>query len=158
MEEDESLWKSSMIIIGRKDKVDFLELGLYDIDAKIDTGAYTSAIHCHDIVEVDEAGASKVRFRLLDPPRPSYNNKEFTHSIYAKREIKNSFGQVEERYIIKTKLLLFDELFDIELSLTDRSRMVYPVLLGRKLLFNHFIVDVTQTDLSYNQKLRGMEK
>jgi len=95
---------------------------------------------------------------LLDPSRPSYNNMELIHSIYAKREIKNSFGQVEERYIIKTKLLLFDELFDIELSLTDRSRMVYPVLLGRKLLFNHFIVDVTQTDLSYNQKLRGMEK
>lgn len=147
-----------MIIIGRKDKVDFPELGLYDIDAKIDTGAYTSSIHCHDIRVMDEVGISKVRFRLLDPSRPTYNNKEFTHSIYAKREIKNSFGQVEERYIIKTKILLFDELFDTELSLTDRSRMVYPVLLGRKLLFNHFVVDVMQTDLSYNQKLRRMEK
>ena len=156
--EDQLLLKSSMIIIGRKDKADFPELGLYDIDAKVDTGAYTSAIHCHDIMEVDEVGISKVRFRLLDPSRPSYNNMEFTHSIYAKREIKNSFGQVEERYIIKTKVLLFDRFFDIELSLTDRSRMVYPVLLGRKLLFDHFIVDVRQTDLSYNQKLRRMKK
>ena len=147
-----------MIIIGRKDRVDFPELGLYDIDAKVDTGAYTSAIHCHDIMEVDEVGVSKVRFRLLDPSRPSYNNMELIQSIYAKREIKNSFGQVEERYIIKTKVLLFDRLFDIELSLTDRSRMLYPVLLGRKLLFNHFIVDVRQTDLSYNQKLRRMKK
>ena len=147
-----------MIIIGRKDKADFPELGLYDIDAKVDTGAYTSAIHCHDIMEVDEVGARKVRFRLLDPSRPSYNNMELIHSIYAKREIKNSFGQVEERYIIKTKVLLFDELFDIELSLTDRSKMMYPVLIGRKLLSNHFIVDVTQTDLSYNQKLRRVEK
>ena len=156
--EDQLLLKSSMIIIGRKDKADFPELGLYDIDAKVDTGAYTSSIHCHDIMEVDEVGVSKVRFRLLDPSRPSYNNMELIHSIYAKREIKNSFGQVEERYIIKTKVLLFGELFDIELSLTDRSRMVYPVLLGRKLLFNHFIVDVRQTDLSYNQKLRRMKK
>ena len=156
--EDQLLLKSSMIVIGRKDKADFPELGLYDIDAKVDTGAYTSAIHCHDIMEVDEVGISKVRFRLLDPSRPSYNNMEFTHSIYAKREIKNSFGQVEERYIIKTKVLLFDRFFDIELSLTDRSRMVYPVLLGRKLLFDHFIVDVRQTDLSYNQKLRRMKK
>lgn len=147
-----------MIIIGRKDKADFPELGLYDIDAKVDTGAYTSAIHCHDIMEVDEVGISKVRFRLLDPSRPSYNNMELIQSIYAKREIKNSFGQVEERYIIKTKVLLFDRLFDIELSLTDRSRMLYPVLLGRKLLFNHFIVDIRQTDLSYNQKLRGIKK
>src|SRR3990172_11505456 len=106
--EDQSLLKSSMIIIGRKDKADFPELGLYDIDAKVDTGAYTSAIYCQDIMEVDEVGKSKVRFRLLDPSRPSYNNREFTHPIYAKREIKNSFGQVEERYIIKTKILLFD--------------------------------------------------
>ncbi len=156
--EDQLLPKSSMIIIGRKDKADFPELGLYDIDAKVDTGAYTSAIHCHDIMEVDEVGVSKVRFRLFDPSRPSYNNMELIHSIHAKREIKNSFGQVEERYIIKTKVLLFDELFDIELSLTDRSKMMYPVLIGRKLLSNHFIVDVTQTDLSYNQKLRGMEE
>ncbi len=147
-----------MIIIGRKDKVDFPELGLFDIDAKIDTGAYTSAIHCHSIKLIDKDGERKVRFNLLDPSRPSYNNKKFTLMVYGKRKIKNSFGQVEERYIIKTRILLFGKLFDIELSLTDRSKMEYPVLLGRKILSNRFTVNVAQANLSYKQKSRRMEE
>lgn len=143
-----------MIVIGRKDKIDFPQLRLYDIDTKIDTGAYTSAIHCHNIKLIDKDGEQKVRFNLLDPSRPSYNNKKFTLPVYGRRKIKNSFGQVEERYIIKTQILLFGELFDIELSLTDRSKMEYPVLLGRKVLRNRFLVNVVQTNLSYKQKLR----
>jgi hypothetical protein len=143
-----------MRTIGRKDRVDFPQLRLYDIDAKIDTGAYTSAIHCHSIKVIDKGGEQRVRFSLLDPSHPSYNNKKFTLPIYRKRRIKNSFGQVEERYIIKTKILLFGELSNIELSLTDRSKMEYPVLLGRKVLHNRFLVNVTQTNLSYKQKIK----
>jgi hypothetical protein len=146
-----------MIVIGRKDKIDFPQLRLYDIDTKIDTGAYTSAIHCHGIKLIDKEGKQRVRFNLLDPSRPSYNNKKFTLLVYGRRKIKNSFGQVEERYIIKTKILLFGELFDIELSLTDRSKMEYPVLLGRKVLRDRFLVNVAQTNLSYKQKLRRVK-
>ncbi len=149
--------RGNMIVIGRKDRVDFPHLGLYDIDAKIDTGAYTSAIHCHSIKVIEKDGEKRVRFSLLDPSHHSYNNREFTLPIYRRRRIKNSFGQVERRYVIKTKILLFGELFDIELSLTDRSKMEYPVLLGRKVLHNRFLVNVAQTDLSYKQKLRRMK-
>ena len=145
---------NEMKVIGRKDRVDFPRLRLYGIDAKIDTGAYTSAIHCHNIKLIDKDGEEKVRFNLLDSSRPSYNNKKFTLQVYGRRKIKNSFGQVEQRYIVKTKILLFGELFDIELSLTDRSKMEYPVLLGRKVLRNRFLVNVAQTNLSYKQKLR----
>jgi hypothetical protein len=148
------MYKYNMIVIGRKDRVDFPHLRLYDIDAKIDTGAYTSAINCCSIKIIEKNGEQRVRFNLLDPSHPSYNNKKFTLPIYKRRKIKNSFGQVEERYIIKTKILLFGELFDIELSLTDRSKMEYPVLLGRKVLHNHFLVNVARTNLSYKQKLR----
>ena len=144
--------KESPTIIGRKDKVDFPGLGLYDIDAKVDTGAHTSCIHCCNIMIINETRGEKVSFALLDPLHPYYNNKKLTLPIYAKRKIKNSFGQVEERYIIKTQILLFGQVLDIELSLTDRSKMEYPVLLGRKLLFNRFVVDVRQIDLSYKQK------
>ncbi len=38
-------------ILGRVDKVDFPELNLITVDVKIDTGAYTSAIHCSNIRE-----------------------------------------------------------------------------------------------------------
>jgi hypothetical protein len=146
-----------MKTIGRKDRIDFPQLRLYDIDAKIDTGAYTSAINCCSIKIIEKNGEKKVRFNLLDPSHPSYNNKKFALPVYRKRRIKNSFGQVEERYIIKTKILLFGKLFDIELSLTDRSKMEYPVLLGRKMLRNRFLVNVAQANLSYKQKLRRVK-
>ena len=146
--------KSNKIVIGRRDKIDLPKLSLYDVDAKIDTGAYTSSIHCRNIKVIEKDGVKKIRFNLLDPTHPSKSNKRITLPVQAKRRIKNSSGQAEERYIIKTQILLFGQVFDIELSLTDRSRMEYPVLLGRKLLSNRFIVDVAEANLSYREKLR----
>lgn len=146
------------IIIGRKDKVDFPELRLYGIDAKIDTGAYTSAIHCHNIRVKVKDGKKIAYFNLLDPLHPSYDEKELHLPVYAKKRIKNSFGQVEERYIVKTKIVLFGKSFDIELSLSDRSKMECPMLLGRKLLIKNFVVDVAKVNLSYRQKKRRIKK
>ena len=143
--------KKQRLVIGRKDKVDFPKLGLYDIDAKVDTGAYTSSIHCRDLKVIDKDGEKHIRFSLVSPSHPSYN-KLIARPIYAKRSVKNSFGQIDKRYIIKTQISLFGERLDIELSLTDRSKMDYPVLLGRKLLNKRFVVDVSQSDLSYRQK------
>ena len=143
--------KNDKVVIGRKDKVDFPKLGLYDVDAKVDTGAYTSSIHCRDLKVIDKGGEKYIRFILISPSQPSYN-KVLTRPIYAKRRVKNSFGQVGRRYIIRTQISLFGERFEIELSLTDRSKMDYPVLLGRKLLNKGFIVDVSKSDLSYKQK------
>lgn len=141
-------------IIGRRDKVDFPDLGLYEIDAKIDTGAYTSSIHCHNIRVMRKGGKEIVAFNLLDPSHPSYNEKELQLQLYSKRKVRNSFGRVEERYIVNTKIKLFGESYDIELSLADRSRMQSPVLLGRKLLNRRFVVDVTKVNLSYKLKSR----
>ena len=39
-------------IIGRLEKVSFPAFQLHNIDAKIDTGAYTSSIHCKKAKEV----------------------------------------------------------------------------------------------------------
>lgn len=145
-------------IIGRRDKVDFPKMRLYDIDAKIDTGAYTSAIHCHNIKEIDKDGNKYVSFNLLDPSHPNYNEKRFRVPLHARRRIKSSIGKSEERYIIKTLITLFGEKFDVELSLSDRTKMDYPVLLGRKLLKRRFIVDVDKSNLSHKFMLKRRKK
>lgn len=149
--------KTDKLTIGRKDKVDFPELGLYNITAKIDTGAYTSAIHCHEIKIVRKGKKRYVSFRLLDPSHSTYNGTLLKHELLALRKIKNSSGQVEERCIIKTVILLFGKNYDIELSLADRSRMECPVLLGRKLLRKRFVVDVGRINLSYKSKVDGVK-
>jgi len=126
-------------IIGRREAIDFPELGLYGITAKVDTGAYTTALHCHDIRE--ENGV--LYFKLLDPSHPEYNEQEQKFTEYTQKEIKNSFGEVEKRFIIKTSIKVGRKRIKSVISLTDRGNMRYPVLIGRKLLKNRFIVDVS---------------
>ena len=139
-------------VIGRKEKVDFPELLLNDVKTKIDTGAYTSSIHSKEIEEVAIDGELSIRFILMDPSHSSYNEKEFISKNYTKKTIKNSFGTTEQRFAIRTVVKLFNETFPIELTLSDRSEMKYPVLLGRKFLTNRFIVDTAKKDLSFKLK------
>ncbi len=135
-------------VIGRREKVEFPDLGLKGIRAKVDSGAYTSSIHCTNVSLTEVDGAEMLCFDLLDPHQQEYHRKSFYYPIYKKKLIKNSFGQVEERYVIQTKIRLFDEDFITEFTLADRSAMEYPVLLGRKLLRNQFVVDVSKVNLS----------
>lgn len=139
-------------IIGRRDKVDFPELLLNNIEVKIDTGAYTSSIHTREIEEVDIDGEPSIRFVLLDPSHESYHEKRFTCKNYTKKIVKNSFGTSEQRYAIKTVIKLFNETFPIDLTLSERSEMKYPVLLGRKFLTRRFIVDTSKKNLSFKLK------
>ena len=140
-------------IIGRREMVAFPELGIDEIEAKVDTGAYTSAIHCSDIhEEVKPDGTKVIALDLLDPSHPQYNHKKLEFSDYSLRDIRNSFGDVQERYVIKTKIQFFEELIEAEFSLSDRSDMKYPVLIGRKLLKGRFVVDVSRKNVSLKYK------
>lgn len=140
--------KKQKLIIGRREKVDFPDLQLSGIDAKIDTGAYTGAIHCHEVQLTIREGITYVRFRLLDPSHPDYDHKLFELPLLKEKRIKNSFGNSESRYLIKTAMRVHGRTFPVELSLADRSKMEYPVLLGRKAIRGKFIVDVSKINLS----------
>ncbi|WP_372751413.1 ATP-dependent zinc protease [Labilibaculum sp.] len=145
------------IIIGRIDKADFPELLLNDIALKVDTGAYTSSIHCHEITECSINGINHIKFKLLDPSHLNYNEKEFVVKNYNRKRIKNSFGKSEYRYIIKTLIHIFNNTYEIELSLSERSEMKYPILIGRKLLNGKFIVDTTKSNISFKQKSKNSQ-
>lgn len=132
-----------MKVIGRVEKADFPEWKLLQLDAKIDTGAYTSSLHCHHI-ELNEE-KKEVTFLLLDPSHPEYHNRSFQAPVWSVKSIRSSNGLSEERIIIKTKILFHGSLRNIELSLTDRSGMRYPVLLGRKFLKKRYIIDVSRS-------------
>lgn len=132
---------SKKVIIGRVEKINFPEWNLYGIDAKVDTGAYTSSLHCHHIEKTRRNQEDIVRFYLLDPSHEEYNNKMFELPVHAQKVVKSSNGTTEERYIVKTELVLAGMSLKAELSLTDRTEMRYSVLLGRKLLRRHFLID-----------------
>lgn len=135
-----------MITLGRCDRIDLPEMELVGIHAKIDTGAYTSSLHCSKAQVVK----GKLVFVLFDEAHPEFTGMKFTFTKFTQREIKNSFGIAEKRYVIKTKIKIFDQVIKAEFSLSDRDNLRYPVLLGRKILRKRFIIDVTKKNLSWN--------
>lgn len=126
-----------MQIIGRKEIVALPELNLGEVVAKIDTGAYTSSIHCIE---------SKVEGEILNCLFVDENEEKtrLSFDFFKIRLVKSSNGISEERFSVFTKIKIGDELFDIELTLSDRSEMRHPILLGRKFLKKRFLVDVAQ--------------
>ena len=125
---------------------------LEDIDLKIDSGAYTSSIHCSNIEEITIDGKNFIRFKLLDPEHPFYNNKEFTTKNYASKLVKSSNGISEKRFLVETEIVIFNEIFPIHLTLSERKDMKFPILLGRKFLNKKFVIDTTKTNLSHKLK------
>lgn len=130
-------------IIGRRETVDFPDLHLNGLTAKIDTGAYTTALHCHHVRVEDNV----LIFRLLDETHPEYQDTEHRFTTFDQKEVKNSFGEKELRYIIRTRIRVGRRTIKSIISLSDRGNMRYPVLIGRRLLKNRFIVDVAQLNL-----------
>lgn len=135
-------------VIGRFDKADFPALHLNDIAIKIDTGAYTSSIHCENIVEKD--GVLKCTF--LDDEHPLYNGKKFTFTDYDIVFVRSSNGIIQKRYQVISTIKIFNKVYKISLSLSSRQEMRFPVLIGRKFLTKKFMVDTELTDVSYNLK------
>lgn len=141
--------KKEKIVIGRSDIIDLPDFSITNIKAKIDTGAYTSSIHCSTPQII---GKKKKRISFYIISKDKSKNTLFVSDQFSERNIKNSFGQTERRFIIKTKVSIFGRRIETEFSLSNRANMKHPVLLGRKFLKTRFIVDVTKFNLSYKKK------
>jgi len=145
--------KKEKLIIGRKDLVDLPDFGFVNIPAKVDTGAYSSSLHCENIEIVNEDGTIKLTFYIPDYEGKVVKGVKFSTSEFVQKFIKSSTGYKELRYVIKARIIIFGKEYQTEFSLTDRQGMKFPVLIGRKLLQKRFVVDVARTNLSYKSKI-----
>ncbi len=132
--------------IGRTDKINFPKLDLLEVDCKIDTGAYTSAIHCSE-VKVKEGG---LHCSFYSKGHPNFNSKTKVFKDYTFTDVKSSNGFVENRYKIKTSVIFFGKTYKINLTLSTREDMRFPVLIGRQFLKRKFLVDVDLQNQSFN--------
>jgi hypothetical protein len=138
---------SQELILGKIDKFDLPELELQSLRAKIDTGAKTSSLHCKTI-EPQQDGY--VRFIVLDENNQKYTGKYITKKIYRIADVKSSNGSVQKRYFIKTPIIIYGKTYTMETSLSFRGSMKFPLLIGRELIKQDFLVDVTKENLSFN--------
>ena len=135
--------------LGRVDKFDLPELNIYNIKAKLDTGAKTSSLNCSSVVPT---GYKQVKFIVMDGKNNRLTKGYVTKDISRISKVKSSNGEVEKRYFINTKIIIYGKVYDMEVSLTFRKDMLYPLLIGRELLNNGFIIDVRKKFLSYKRK------
>ncbi len=128
-------------IIGRRENIGLPDLQATNVIAKIDTGAFRTAIHCISCQKIFKEDKEVLEAIFdLDGKGP----KTFYFEQFSLKEIKNSFGQSEKRFCVRTKLRIGGRDIRSEVSLTDRSEMKYQVLIGRKTLLKKFLVDVNQ--------------
>lgn len=130
-----------LVTIGRHVRISFPDLGFTNVDAKVDTGAFRTVLHCERCTEIEtENGrALEADFKLEGDVV-----KRIRFSDYFSKEFKSSFGEKEKRYCVKTTIKIGRKKIKSSVSLTDRSDMKFQVLIGRKTLLRKFLVDVSR--------------
>lgn len=132
-------------IIGCEEWLSLEDIKIPAIKARVDSGAKTSAIQASNIKRVTRNGEAWVTFDV----NPIQDNLSLNVSCESKvidtRIIRSSSGESQKRYVIKTKLKLGPDEFEIELNLADRDGMEYRMLLGREAIINRYLVDASKS-------------
>lgn len=128
-------------ILGWREWVSFPELGIDLIKAKIDTGARTSALHAFSIEEFEKGGKRFIRFGI-HPFQKRIDVEIFCEALVRdQRQVTDSGGHSELRYVIESEVRLGEMSWKIELTLTNRDSMGFRMLLGRTALRRLYLVD-----------------
>ncbi len=125
-------------LIGQTELIDFPELHLGNVVARVDTGAQTSAIWASNIRLQDGV----LQFTLFDDSSKSYTGDVIKTRSWQIRKIVSSNGNKEQRYVVKLLILIAGRTIRASFSLANRSTQKYPVLVGRNILRGKFLVDV----------------
>ncbi|MCB1801665.1 MAG: ATP-dependent zinc protease [Gammaproteobacteria bacterium] len=118
-------------LLGWREWLALPDIGIGRIKAKVDTGARTSCLHAFYVERFRRAGADWVRFGVHPIQRDDSEVLHCESRILDQRQVSDSGGHRELRYVIETRLQLLD--FDdlVELTLTNRDTMRFRMLLGR---------------------------
>ena len=127
--------------IGWRENVKLLDFDNSIIKAKMDTGARTSSLHATHISESEDSGIKYVTFRLKTNKNNEKKYKFFKSELKEWRIVRNSGGDEEYRPVVKTRVKIGKKIMTIEITLTQRSRMSYDMLIGRTALRKKFLID-----------------
>ena len=117
---------------------------LFDIKAKIDTGAKTSALHAENIEYISIKGKKYVKFVV---ETEEGKNIFIRSPLIEERVIKSSTGHKTKRPVVKTKIQMGKEIFEIEITLINRDLMGFKMLIGRDALLGNYLINPTKSYL-----------
>lgn len=129
------------LIVGSEEWCALPEIGLPAIKARVDSGAATSSLHAFNIVPFQRDGECWISFEV----HPLQNDRSVVirHEapVLEQRGVRNTSGITETRYVIREQLVLGEQSWPIELTLSNRDAMGYRMLLGRQAMVGRVLVD-----------------
>ncbi|EKO3863098.1 ATP-dependent zinc protease [Vibrio harveyi] len=135
------------MIIGNAEAICLPELGITHLEARIDTGAQTSSLHVDNLECTEQDGQSYVEFDLHPDVYHLEQVVRCKAPLKANRKVKSSNGTFEHRCVITTMLRMGDQEWSIDITLTNREKMTYMMLLGRQGMADKVLVDPSQSHL-----------
>lgn len=134
-------------ILGWREWVSLPGLGIDHVKAKVDTGARTSSLHGFDVRLEKDNGADIVRFKVHPRQHDLDRVVECEAPLFDEREVRDSGGHTEMRYVIKTPIVIGEKSILAEMTLTNRDTMGFRMLIGRTTMNGHYMVDPARSYL-----------
>lgn len=131
---------TALATLGWREWLALPALGIVAIRAKIDTGARSSALHVDWQECFERDGAEWVRFHI-ETGLVHDGAVQAEAPVLDRRRVTDSGGSTTERIFVRTPLAVAGHVFPIEINLTNRRNMLFPMLLGRTALAGRFLVD-----------------
>lgn len=133
--------ENGLPVIGWREWVGLPDLGIPAVKVKVDTGARSSSLHAMNVVEFDKEDEKWVRFAVQPVQRDDDVVVETEARVLEYRTVRSSSGRAERRPVIQTKIKLLDMVWPVELTLSNRRKMGFRMLLGREAFRKRFLID-----------------
>jgi hypothetical protein len=109
--------------------------------AKVDTGADSSSLHATDITVEDDVLSCVIA------------GERMTFTDFTDKKVKSSNGTWQHRYLVAVPARIGGTIYNIKVTLSDRSTMNYDMLIGRRFLRAHnLMVNVGRRYIASNKK------
>lgn len=148
---------SKRVPLGWREWLALPDLDIALIKAKVDTGARTSCLHTFRTEPYTLDGQRRVKFWVHPEQHNLHQVVECDAEVIDERSVTDSGGHKELRLVIETRVLLGDQIWPIEMTLTNRDTMRFRMLLGRTAMAGRCTVLPEASYLAGNPALRTVE-
>ena len=143
--------KTTKPVIGWREWVALPDFGIERIKAKVDSGARSSSLHAFDIEPFERDGVDWVRFMVHPVQRDDAETVQLECPVLEMRRVRSSSGKATLRPVILTSVTLHDRTWPVELTLANRHKMGFRMLLGRQAFRRRFLLDAGRSYLGGNK-------